>query len=409
MKLTRFCFQAFFLALTLVGTFVLLANCEKWCPFGGVESLYTYITEGNMACSLGVSSFFILGATLAGVLIARRAFCGYACPIGTISSWTRSIFKKVGLKEVRVPSGADRVLSLLKYVVLIVILWFTWSASELLFRAACPVYALVGRNGEDITYWAYLVAGAIVVCSIFFMLPFCRWFCPLAAVMNPFSRIGFLRVKRDETACVNCGACAKSCPMAIPVDKLVQVNSARCITCFDCVSSCPTKVNALSWGPVTGGRWPKWTAVGILLLTIAIAVGLWMTAPLPSFVKEHEGVAPPKNTAQVELHIEGLACRGSCNKLYFFLTRDDDLYKIPGYLKLEAWPDPVKGKAVITYDADKANEQMIKDAIAQSYFEPTSKVWWDSPFIIEGYDIFNIDNLDDLGGEGDTDIKIEGL
>ena len=402
MKFTRFFFQAFFLALTLVGTFVLLANCEKWCPFGGVESIYTYITEGNMACSLGVSSFFILGTTLLGVVIARRAFCGYACPIGTISSWTRSIFKKLGLKEIRVTGKVDRALSLLKYPILITILWFTWSASELLFRACCPAYALVGRHGEDITYWAYIVAGAIVVLSIFFMLPFCRWFCPLAAVLNPLSRIGFLRVKRDQEACVDCGACAKACPMAIPVDQLPQVTSARCISCFDCVSSCPKKVNALSWGPVTGGRWPTWTAVGVLIATIVIAAGMWMVAPLPSFIKVREGFDVPANTAQVDLNIEGLACRGSANKLYFFLTRDDEVYKIPGYLKLEAWPDQIQGRAVITYDADKANDRMIKEAITQTYYEPVSKVWWDSTFTIEGYDILDIDfddldNLDDMG------------
>ncbi|MGD9127686.1 MAG: 4Fe-4S binding protein, partial [Planctomycetia bacterium] len=296
MKLTRFLSQAFFLTLTVVGTFVLLANCEKWCPFGGVESLYTYLTEGNMTCSLGVSSFFILGATLLGVVLTRRAFCGYACPIGTVSSWTRSIAGRLGLKPIRVSRGWDRVLSLLKYPILGLILWFTWSAGELIFRAYCPAYALVGRHGEDITYWAYLVAGGIVVFSIFLTLPFCRWLCPLAAVLNPFSRLGLLRVHRDTTTCVECGACAKACPMAIPVDQMTQVNSARCITCFDCVASCPKSSDSLGWGPGSSTRWPRWTAVGLLLGTIALAVLLWQVAPLPSFVKEREGFTPPKNT-----------------------------------------------------------------------------------------------------------------
>lgn len=394
----RFGFQTFFLVLTLVGTFVLLANCEKWCPFGGVESLYTYISEGNMACSLGVSSFFILGTTLLGVFIARRAFCAYACPIGTISSWTRSIFKAVGLKTIHLPNGLDRVLSLLKYPLLILILWLTWTASELVFRACCPAYALIGHHGEDITYWAYVLAGAIVLFSIFFTLPFCRWFCPLAAVMNPFSRIGLLRVKRNQDTCIDCGVCAKACPMAIPVDQMVQVNSARCIACFDCVSSCPKKVNALSWGPLSGGRWPTWTAVGVLLVSILLAAAFWMIAPLPSFIKEREGFTPPENTAQVELKVKGLACRGSCNKLYFFLTRDDTLYQVHGYFKIEAWPDQFQGRTVITYDADQTSEPIIKDAIIQSYFDLGERIWWDSPFTIEGHDMLDIDldNLDDL-------------
>ena len=401
MKLTRFLCQAFFLSLTIVGTFVLLANCEKWCPFGGVESLYTYVSEGNMACSLGVSSFFILGATLLGVLLTRRAFCGYACPIGTVSSWTRSLSKAVGLKPIRVPTGLDRVLSLLKYPVLVLIIWFTWSAGELIFRAYCPAYALVGRNGEDITYWAYVVAGAIVVFSILLTLPFCRWLCPLAAVLNPISRLGVLRVQRDTTACVECGACAKACPMSIPVDRMEQVNSARCITCFDCVSSCPDRADALRWGPFWGGHWPRWTVVGLLAGTILLAVGLWIVAPLPSFVKEREGFTPPEKTAQVELQIEGLICRGTCNKLYYFLTRDDYLYELPGYFKIEAWPDPVQGRVIITYDPEQTDETRIKEAITQPYYETESGVWWISPFTIDGYDVFDV-GLEDLTGIDDA-------
>ncbi len=73
-----------FLALTLVAVFVVRGNAERWCPFGGLEALYTYTREGNLPCSLGVSNFYILGAVLLMTLILRRAFCGYVCPVGAI-------------------------------------------------------------------------------------------------------------------------------------------------------------------------------------------------------------------------------------------------------------------------------------------------------------------------------------
>ena len=68
MNTTRRAVQLGFLTLTLVGVFYFGANCERWCPFGGVEALYAYVAEGDVLCSLGVSNFFILGGVLLSVL-----------------------------------------------------------------------------------------------------------------------------------------------------------------------------------------------------------------------------------------------------------------------------------------------------------------------------------------------------
>ena len=254
MKNTRRIVQAGLLALTLVGVFLLGSNAESWCPFGGVEAIYTYATEGNLLCSLGISNFYVFGAVILTVLLLRRAFCGYLCPIGTISEWLGVVASRVGLRgTVQVPAKLNRVLSLGKYVVLAAILVATWQMSELAFRGYCPAYALLSRHGADITLWAYVVAGAVIVVSLLVTMPFCRWFCPLAAVLNPLSRFGLGRIKRDEIACSRCGRCAASCPMAIPVDQLRQVTASRCLACMNCIEACPSKgQRALSWGP------PNW-------------------------------------------------------------------------------------------------------------------------------------------------------
>ena len=94
MKTTRRTVQFTFLALTLSGVFLFGANCERWCPFGGVEALHAYLTEGTMVCSLGTSNFFILGGVLAMTVLLRRAFCGYVCPIGTLSEWLNSLGRR---------------------------------------------------------------------------------------------------------------------------------------------------------------------------------------------------------------------------------------------------------------------------------------------------------------------------
>jgi polyferredoxin len=199
MKNSRRIVQAGVLAITLVGVFLLGSNAELWCPFGGVEAIYTYATEGNLLCSLGISNFYILAAVIVTVLLLRRAFCGYACPIGAISEWLGVLANRFGVKTFRVLPKWDRVLSLGKYLVLAAILAATWRLGELEFRGYCPAYALLSRHGADITFWAYVVAGGIAVVSLFVTMPFCRWFCPLAAVLNPLSRFGLGRSNVMET------------------------------------------------------------------------------------------------------------------------------------------------------------------------------------------------------------------
>jgi polyferredoxin len=393
MKNARRTVQAGLFALTLAGVFLFRSNAEAWCPFGGVEAIYTYAREGNLVCSLGISNFYVLGAVALTVLLIRRAFCGYVCPIGTVSEWLHVAAHRVVVRGSCVPPMLDHILSLGKYVVLAAILAATWRLGELAFRGYCPAYALLSRHGADITYGAYVVAGAITAVSLVVTMPFCRWFCPLAAVLNPLSRFGLGRIKRDSATCTSCGQCAASCPMAIPVDQLPQVTVSRFLACMNCIEACPREEQrAILWGPPRslGRAWPRAMVIVVLLLCGGAAVAAAYLAPLPSFVKSR-GMQPDR-VASVELRIQGLTCRGRANLLVGFLERDD-MYQIPGlaadapgFYRLEAWPDPFAAMVRISYDPRSADEETIKRAIVEPYYGMREDRWWMSPFVIEGYD-----------------------
>ena len=49
------------------------------------------------------------------------------------------------------------------------------------------------------------------------------------------------KIRRVETACIDCAKCAKACPSLLPVDKLVQIRSAECTACMECVAVCPAE------------------------------------------------------------------------------------------------------------------------------------------------------------------------
>jgi len=372
--------QLAFLALVLVSVFLMRGHAEVWCPFGGVEGLYGFVRTGSLPCSLGVANLFILGGVLLAALLLRRAFCSHACPIGTISEWVGQGAARIGLRRRRLPERLDRALARLQYVTLAVLLYFTWRTGELIFRGFDPCYALISRHGEDITAWAYVAGGAILAGSALVSLPFCRWLCPLAAVLYPFSRIGLFRVRRDAQTCTDCGVCTEVCPMEIPVARRTTVHDAHCTACLECVAACPTRAPAaIAWGPPGRNRrsWSAATLIAMLGVLIGAAVGGAQLFPMPSFT--HERGAAPADAASIELRVTELTCRGRAVLLASLLERDD-LHAIEGYLRLEVWPAPEMGRARITYDPDRMDADGIRRAITEPYYDAATDGWRASPF-----------------------------
>jgi polyferredoxin len=71
----------------------------------------------------------------------------------------------------------------------------------------------------------------------------CRYLCPLGALLAWPTRLAWLRPRAKET-CTRCGLCAPVCPTgAIGVSKEAgfRVDASECIMCLDCQVKCPQK------------------------------------------------------------------------------------------------------------------------------------------------------------------------
>lgn len=245
-KIIRRLFQAFFLAACVWLMVKLLAGLgtrtvEYYCPMGGIVSVWGLIRRQQFICALNEMNVSIGLALLLSVVIVKKAFCGWVCPVGTLlegAAWLRK--RTLGRERLRVPDSVDSKLGYLKYVVLALILILTYQVSEIVFRGYDPFYILfTGARGHGtIPVVSGLILLGVLVGAFFFELSWCRYLCPLNAAVSPLSRLGLLKVRRNGDKCTGCGACDAACLQRIPVSGLEKVTRVDCTNCLDCMSEC---------------------------------------------------------------------------------------------------------------------------------------------------------------------------
>jgi Polyferredoxin len=162
---------------------------EAYCPFGGLETLGSYLVKGTLACSM-TSVQIMMGVALAiGVVLFSRLFCSYICPLGTIVEYLGKLRTKLKIKGLEITpwSVADKILRIVKYILLFTIFYFTISSSELFCKNFDPYYAVATGFKGEITLWMVYISITLFILGSFFIKMFwCRYICPLGAISNIF-------------------------------------------------------------------------------------------------------------------------------------------------------------------------------------------------------------------------------
>ena len=80
----------------------------------------------------------------------------------------------------------------------------------------------------------------------------CRFGCPLAALMHVYTRFSRFRILADKKKCISCNVCTTVCHQGIDVmsfaNRGAPMADVQCVRCSACVQSCPTGV--LQFGQV---------------------------------------------------------------------------------------------------------------------------------------------------------------
>ena len=300
------------------------ANPEAYCPMGGLQALTTFFVRGSLPCSMSMVQI-VMGIVLAAaVVLFSKLFCGYLCPLGTVQDLLMKLRNTIGWRGIVIKNGtvADKVLRVIKYVLLFWIFYSTATASELFCKNLDPYYAVATGFKGEITLWMSLISvAAVILCGFMVNMFWCKYLCPLGAISNSLKfwvwivvlaaayyllgtigvnvpwwallaafcvvgylleilcgkpRLQVLHIMKNDSKCTHCGLCTKACPYGIDVAgcRAGAVKAVDCTLCGECTAVCP--VDAIHTGVCVKGGRNVWNVLApAVIALILMGIGLW--------------------------------------------------------------------------------------------------------------------------------------
>lgn len=222
------------------------------CPIGSFQAV---VGSSKFRFSYYITGFLILLGVLLG-----RFICGFLCPFGWLQELLHKIpGKKLSTKKLKPLTYLKYAILLLAVVLLPAIVVNDLGMGDPFFcKYICPQGVLEGaiplaavnegiRSALGPLFNRKLIILiVVVVLSVLFYRPFCKWICPLGAFYALMNKVSLLGIKVDEHKCVSCGKCARVCKMDVDVTK--SPNHTECIRCGKCITACPTDAIKFNYG-----------------------------------------------------------------------------------------------------------------------------------------------------------------
>ncbi|WP_144436836.1 4Fe-4S binding protein [Thermosulfidibacter takaii] len=181
-------------------------------------------------------------------LFLGRVFCSWICPISFLSELVDRVYgllrgKRRTYDKLTIPKRT---------------LWFALVGEILLsMTIAAPIFVflsppgLVGREIMMLVFFKrFPVEGVVVFAVLGLHLVtrrfFCRYLCPLGALLAFLGSKRKLVISRNESMCVNCRLCDRVCPMDLKPSEYGKA-SVYCWNCGECVDVCNKKALTFKW------------------------------------------------------------------------------------------------------------------------------------------------------------------
>lgn len=234
-----------------------------WRAYGFVLAwplmVYNVFTDAPILWWLVIS--FLQTFVIIPLLIWRwgkGAYCGWICSCGALAETMGDEQRH------KMPHGpfwnrfnlAGQIILAIAFLLLFIrIAGWIWPQS---FAASAFHMLLEGKNsaGQLVSYLSYKWAidvflGGMIGVGLYFKYSgrvWCRFFCPLAALMHIYTRFSRYRIFPEKAKCISCNVCTSVCHQGIDVmnfaNKGVPMEDPQCVRCSACVQQCPTGVLA---------------------------------------------------------------------------------------------------------------------------------------------------------------------
>jgi NosR/NirI family transcriptional regulator, nitrous oxide reductase regulator len=223
--------------LILLASLAFLGFMVGGCPCG-LGSLQNIILKVG-SIKDHIPAYLQVGILLLSTVLLGRLFCGWVCPMGAVQSflYRRGIGKKAGKLTPGLTLNSR--IKYLKYFVLAGLIISALVTNTALYASIDPFKALFNFDFSLLVPTILLVV--LLITSLFIGFPWCKYVCPLGALLSIFSRFTLFKIKITDK-CSNCGACQNLyCEHGAinPGETKPVINQMECVRCGDCISHCP--------------------------------------------------------------------------------------------------------------------------------------------------------------------------
>ncbi|EKQ51895.1 MULTISPECIES: FMN-binding protein [unclassified Clostridium] len=213
--------------------------------FNQLKKAYSMAIKGNPGIISIWPELLAMVIIFIITIVLGRFFCGWLCTFGAMNDFIYIISKKVFRTKFKVREKVDSILKYLKYVILIFIIVAIWTNGSKSFDSYSPwdtfaqVYNISGAM--TIHTGGFILLVIIAVGAVFIERFFCRYLCPLGAILVILSKARILKIKKFRDKCGPCRICTNNCSMGIKLYQMNKVSSGECINCFKCIDVCSRK------------------------------------------------------------------------------------------------------------------------------------------------------------------------
>jgi ferredoxin len=218
---------------------------EAFLPIAALLSVRHLATTGEIH-PVHPAGLAILLLVVGISLLAKKAFCSWVCPVGTLSEMLACLSERLFRRKLRLPRLLDLPLRSLKYILLA---FFAYAVFFQMGPAAVADFLDSPYNRvadvkmlyffERLSPFALKALVGLAVLSVAIPYSWCRYLCPYGALLGALSLLSPLKVARHAPSCIDCDLCTKACPSHLPVARLARVRSDECFSCLSCVAACP--------------------------------------------------------------------------------------------------------------------------------------------------------------------------